>query len=306
MEKMTRADLQKQVMSTLEKRKPTYAEMLPSHVPVERFIKSAMLYVMRHPELLDCEPSSIINSVNNAAELGLDFTQAKGLAYIIKYGNQATFMPGYRGFIDLARRSGKVKFIDAQLVYQNDHFEYEFGENRKLVHRPPKLGEPRGDMIGGYAIARLDNDEIQFVVMNKEELNSIRGRSKSLGKGPWVTDAGEMYRKIPVRRLFKYLPCSPDLEKALELDNAVSGVVDDAAPSNKSRTDTLADMLTGDNTFVAAEDAEYEDIPADTAVEQSDNGAVVEPEQAKKTHKADKPKPDAVDMFDQKSIGETK
>lgn len=254
----------KALMQTLEKRKITYTEMLPTHVPVERFIKSAMLYVTRNPDLLNCDPVSIVNSVNNAAELGLDFTQAKGHAYIVKFGDQATFMPGYRGLIDLARRSGRVKFVDAQLVYENDHFEYEYGESRRLVHRPPKLGHARGEMIGAYAVARLDNDELQFVVMDKEELDRIRERSKAKNAGPWKTDEGEMYRKVPVRRLFKYLPCSPDLEKAIELDNHVSGVIEEITNDpGKSRTETLAEMLAGDAANMEAEEAEYTDIAQD-------------------------------------------
>jgi recombination protein RecT len=242
--------------ASLEERKAAFAEMLPSHVNVKRFIKSAMLYAMRSPEILDCDPKSIITSVNNAAELGLDFTQAKGHAYLVKFGNAATFMPGYRGLIELARRSGRVKYLDAQLVYQNDVFEYELGANRALIHKPPRLGQPRGEMIGAYAVAKLDNDELQFVVMNMEELNSIRARSKAKNAGPWQTDPGEMYRKIPVRRLFKYLPCSPDLEKAIEYDNQASGIVEEERPTTGGgRTDVLADLIG------AAAEAEFEEIP---------------------------------------------
>jgi len=192
--------------------------LLPSHVNGERFIKSAMLAAYKNPDILKCDKVSVMAAIYTGAELGLDFTEAKGHAYIVPFGSKATFIPGYRGLIDLARRSGAVNKIEAHVVYDNDEFEVEYGTASKIFHKPVIDGGPQGKVIGAYAVAWMKTGETQCEFMNLEELNKIRNKSKSKS-GPWATDTGEMYRKTVVRRLFKYLPSSPDMEKALEKDN---------------------------------------------------------------------------------------
>lgn len=258
----------------IKQRRPEIKELLPSHVNVDRYLKSAMLAVARNPDLLNCTPISIVTTIINGAELGLDFTPAKGHAYIVPFIKTATFMPGYRGFIELARRSGRVKIIDAQLVFENDVFDFGFGEKRFLIHKPAWPGD-RGKMIGAYAMARLDNDELIFTVMNMQELDAIRDRSKAKSCGPWKTDAEEMYRKVPIRRLFKYLPCSPDDEekiaKLMQYDHDIFGTEDKGLEPGKGRTDALAEMI-GAGMAPATDDADFEDVPADDTGDLSTEG----------------------------------
>lgn len=246
------------IAEMLEEKRVSIGQLLPAHVDINRFIKSALLAVSRNPQLMKCTKQSIITSIINAAELGLDFTPAKGHAYIVTFGNEATFMPGYRGFIDLARRSGVVRNIEAHVVYENDEFDYQLGSEPKLFHRPT-LKKDKGKPIGAYAIAFMPGDFHQAEFMDIESLNGIKARSKSKvnGKpiGPWLTDESEMQRKTVVRRLFKYLPCSPDLEKAIEADNKVTGIdiIDDS--DSRSRTEQLADLISP-----KAEDAEFQEV----------------------------------------------
>jgi len=226
----------------LESRKTDIAALLPTHVPVERFIKSALLAVARDNKLKNCTPLSVFTAVVNAAELGLDFTPAKGHAYLIPYGNTATFMPGYRGFIDLALRSGKVNQIWSYLVHENDEFSLVYGTNPTITHIPKVKGD-RGKIIGAYAVARFPDGSIQFEYMDLTQLEKIRSVSKANNIGPWVSNTDEMQRKTTVRRLFKYIPSSPDIDKALEYDNAAVGIEDVEIDSNTSRTAQLAEII---------------------------------------------------------------
>lgn len=177
----------------------------------------------RQPELLNCTPASLFQSLMMAGQLGLEPDGVLGSAYLIPYGTNCTLIPGYRGLIDLARRSGQIKSIEAHLVRQGDKFECAFGLDPQLSHTPAFPGDEaylkNENIIGAYAVAKLVDGGEQFEVMSRAEIDAIRNRSKASKSGPWVTDFGEMARKTVVRRLFKYLPVSVEMASALELDN---------------------------------------------------------------------------------------
>ncbi len=217
----------------LEKRKDMLAQILPRHIRPERLIKVALMAINRQPALLDCTPASLFQALMLAGQLGLEPDGVLGSAYLIPYGKQATLIPGYRGLIDLARRSGQIKSIEAHLIRKNDKFECAFGLSPVLTHSPVFPGDQEylknEHIIGAYAVAKLVDGGEQFEVMSRAEIDAIRGRSKASGSGPWVTDYGEMARKTVVRRLVKYLPISVELSTALEADNRADtgvGIID--------------------------------------------------------------------------------
>lgn len=233
------------IQTLLEQRRVDIQQMLPSHIDVNRFIKSALLAVARNQKLKQCTPVSLFTAVVNAAELGLDFTPAKGHAYLVPYANEATFMPGYRGLCELAIRGGKVAQIWAYIVYEKDEFSVVYG-TYPVINHVPKLTGDKGKTIGAYAVAKFHDGTVQFEFMDYDQIMAIKKRSKAANNGPWVTDEGEMIRKTTIRRLFKYIPSSPDLERAIELDNDAVGVMVDADVENEpgiSRTSRLANMI---------------------------------------------------------------
>lgn len=206
----------------LELRKSTLSRVLPKHMTPERLIKVAMLAYSKTPKLRECSLESVGQAVMQAAELGLEPGGVLGHAYLVPYGNTCTLIPGYRGLIELARRSGEIESIEAHVVYANDKFTLKFGLDPVLEHEPNLDSEP-GGLRFVYAIAKLKDGGKQLEVMTKAQVDAIRKRSKSGNNGPWVTDYEEMARKTVVRRLVKYLPLSTEraetLAKALELDN---------------------------------------------------------------------------------------
>lgn len=208
----------------LEKRKDTFAKVLPRHMNPDRLIKVAMLAISRQPLLLQCTPMSLIQSMMAAAQLGLEPDGVLGSAYLVPYRNnktgqyEAQLIPGYRGLIDLARRSGQINRIEAHVVKEKDEFDFSFGLEMRLRHRP-HFPDDAGAIIGVYALAELKDGSIQVEVMSKADIDTIKTRSKAKDHGPWVTDYAEMARKTVVRRLIKYLPLSVELANAVELDN---------------------------------------------------------------------------------------
>lgn len=212
-------------------------KMIPhkSGIKAERLISQAVLAGMKNPAIVSCEPKSIVQSVMQAAELGLDLSGPLGTAYLVPYGKSCTLLIGYRGLVELAHRSGRVKSIEARLIYENDDIEVEFGTNARITHRPA-VGS-RGRIVGAYAVAHLVNGGTQFEVMDFDEIEQVRKGSRAGNSGPWKDHWDEMARKTVTRRLCKYLPMTPEVRYATQIDEAEP--VDDVAPARRSAVDSL-------------------------------------------------------------------
>lgn len=194
---------------------------LPRHMTPERMARIATTEMRKIPKLAECNPMSFLGAVIQCSQLGLEPGGSLGHVYLIPFGKEVQVIVGYRGMIDLARRSGQIISIDARAVYEGDQFDCNLGLDAKLVHTPDWNNPNRADpakLRFVYAVAKLKDGGIQFDVMSKVEVDAIRKRSKSSGSGPWVTDYAAMALKTVVRRLFKYLPVSIELQHAVGID----------------------------------------------------------------------------------------
>lgn len=221
---MERNNAIKTLKTMLEGQKESIAAVLPRHMTPDRLLKVAMVAVGKTPLLLQCSPLSILRCVMTAAELGIDPSGALGEGYMIPFKNKrglydAQLIPGYRGLLKLARNSGELSTIDTHVIHEKDTYEIEFGLEPVLKHKPCLDGDP-GKPIIVYAIARFKDGAYQYGVMTTAEVESVRARSRSKNDGPWVTDWEEMAKKTMLKRLSKLLPLSPELARAVSLDNA--------------------------------------------------------------------------------------
>jgi recombination protein RecT len=210
-----------------DKIKKRIGSALPKHIDPNRMMSVLKFELNQNPALNRCTPQSIITAFIQSSRLGLEPGNALGQSYLIPYGNRCQFIIGYKGMIDLARRSGQLISISAHVVFENDLFEFEFGLNEKLKHIPAR--DDRGKFVCAYAYAKLSNtfdnsgrDSYQFDVMFQNEIEEIRmkspnGRNKT---SPWETHYQEMAKKTVIRRLFKYLPISVEAQRAAVVDEA--------------------------------------------------------------------------------------
>lgn len=201
----------------LERSKPKFQDVIPKHLSADRLVRVAIAACSRTPKLLECTPMSVLNSVMQSAQLGLEAGGPLGDAYLVPYGRDCQLIVGYRGLINLARRSGQIASIEAHVVHQQDRFVCRYGLEPVLEHEP-HWGEEPGPMVAVYAVAKLKDGGTQAEVMTKAQIEAIRTRSRAQNGGPWTTDYDEMARKTVVRRLCKYLPLSVELATALDLD----------------------------------------------------------------------------------------
>ena len=215
-----------QIQDLLVRSKEGLQQALPKHMTAERMIRVAVTAIQKVPKLLECDARSLIGAIVEASQLGLEPDGILGHAYLVPYtlkkgtAQEKTIcqlIVGYKGLIDLTRRTGTIKTIEAHVVYEKDEFDYEFGLEPKLKHKPSRLGDP-GKVLFAYAVGHMNSGGVQFEVMNVREIEAIRARSRAARSGPWVTDWEAMAKKTVLRRLAKLLPVSVEAQRAIALD----------------------------------------------------------------------------------------
>ena len=211
---VTRDDAIAQIVT---RHRETLAASLPSGMNAERFGRRLLTASSVNPALMNCDPRSFLAAGVTAAQLGLEPNDPRGLAYLIPFGNKVQLIIGYRGMIDLARRSGQVGAINAFPVYEGDEFRYSLGLEPELYHVPDPDGEEDpAHLTHVYATAKVNGDP-QFVVLTRRQVERARAQSKTGDRkdSPWSTHYVEMAQKTAIRRLCRYLPQTVELAVAL-------------------------------------------------------------------------------------------
>ncbi len=233
------------VKALFDKMRGRFAEILPKHMTPDRLIKTALIAINKMPKLLKCTQTSLAQAMMTAGELGLDVSGTLGSAYLVPFDNnkkgvtECQLIVGYRGLIELARRSGNISTIEAHIVHERDKFSVRLGTDSGIEHVPEWNGD-RGAAVAAYAVAKLADGGIQFDVMTVADIEKVRSKSRGKNLAPWVENWNEMAKKTVVRRLSKYLPLSVEMEKAMAIDVESEEILRDAEiltpelPSSKS------------------------------------------------------------------------
>lgn len=211
----------------LEKAMPKLQEVAPKYLKVERITRILLAAISRNPKLLECSRESVLTFCMQCAATGLEPIGAGG-AWPVPYRNKngkidMQFIPDYRGLVNCAKRAGCITDAYAEVVRDNDEFEYSLGLDPQLTHKPAR-GD-RGRIQSAYCVFRLPDGTRRFVVMDKDEIEGIRKRSRASDNGPWITDESEMAKKTVIRRAMKpFAGMSPELDAAIDADNATTGL----------------------------------------------------------------------------------
>jgi len=253
-----------QIAYLLKQKSGEIAKMLPKHLNADRLLKVAQIAATTTPALLKCDVASLVSAIGQCAQMGLEPNTVLGHAYLVPFNtkrkdangnerwvNSVQVIVGYKGLIDLARRSGQIVSIAAHEVCENDAFECAYGLNEVLTHKPAM--HDRGEVVAFYAVAHLKDGGHAFEVMSVEQVREIMEATQSKGKyGPWKDHFVEMGRKTAIRRLAKYLPLSIEFQTAAALD--------DMATAGK---DQRLEEQTIDGTFTLVPDAQEFGAEAD-------------------------------------------
>ena len=231
-----------------------FKELVPQHLSSDRLLRCMAQAIYKTPNLADCNPTTLLGAMMACASFGLEPNTPMGHCYLIPFEktkwNGATrkrevlatdvnLIIGYRGYIDLARRSGTLVSIHADVVYEGDEFSFEYGSNMHLRHVP--VGDRDGrEAKWTYAHVKLTDGEA-FEVLPYEEVMRIREssqafqfalaaktaadkddksawRMKTYTETPWVKHEHEMAAKTMVRRVSKWIPMSIEFSNAVQID----------------------------------------------------------------------------------------
>jgi recombination protein RecT len=208
--------------SLLLQQKDAIAASLPAHLSGERMAQLMLTECRKNPALLDVSQASLVSAMLQCAQIGLE-PGPQAHVYLVPYRNkgqlECQLQVGYRGLLELIGRTGRYHSPDVRAVFDGDVFEYEFGLNEKLIHRPTGKSRQPNKLTHVYIVLRpKDGGPATFDVMTREEVDAIRSRSRAGGSGPWVTDYVSMAMKTVVRRKAKYVPMSVELQQAVTLD----------------------------------------------------------------------------------------
>lgn len=200
----------------------------PQHV--ETIARCALTCIQKNPTLLDCQPRSLMGAVMQAAQLGLEPDDVRGLAYLVPFRDhgvlKAQLIPGYRGLQFLAMQSPDVEDIYVVMVHENDDFLYEQGSDPCIRHSPAVKGD-RGAVIGAYYMIVFASGRRRFDFVSADELEKIKAkalankRDKESPTLPWNEWEEEMQRKTVMRRACKTLPQNSRLARATAVAEAI-------------------------------------------------------------------------------------
>lgn len=208
-----------------------FAMAAPKGVEAAQLVRDALTALRQTPKLAECTPQSVLGSLMTCAQLGLR-PGVLGHAYLLPFwdkrqgGQVAQLVVGYQGLVELAHRSGKIQSLIARTVFENDHFDVDYGLEDKLVHKP-YMGGDKGQPIAYYAVAKFTTGGHAFFVMSHPEMLEYRDKhAKARNRngqvfGPWADNFEAMAHKTCVRQLSKWMPKSTELATAISADETV-------------------------------------------------------------------------------------
>lgn len=240
----------------LKAKESQFQAALPAHIPAERFMRVVLTAVQNNPALQRADRASFFTSAIKAAQDGLLPDGREGALVIYRskdrddngrevWVDKVQWMPMIAGLRKKVRNSGEIATWDAQVVYANDFFEYELGDDPFIKHKPALTGEP-GPVVAAYSVATLKSGEKSREVMTRAQLEKVRSVSKSKDRGPWVDWFDEMCRKSVARRHSKVLPMSTDLDDLIRRDDDLydmAGAREEAKSLTGGRPQSIAGRL---------------------------------------------------------------
>lgn len=197
-----------------------FKAVLPPHITPERFVRIVMTAVQGNPDLLNANRNSLFGACMKAAHDGLlpDGREAALVPFRSGGELQVQYMPMVWGIVKKVRNSGELANIDAQVVYENDEFDYYVDETGEHLKWRPLFDGDRGERWLTFAIARTKDGSFYIEVMSEKQVLDVKNASRAKN-GPWSGPfEDEMWRKTAIRRLSKRLPMSTDVDEVLRRD----------------------------------------------------------------------------------------
>jgi recombination protein RecT len=207
---------------------------MPKGREATQLVRDAMTCLRTIKNLDKCDPESFLGSLMTCAQLDLRPGVASlGHAWPLPYWDnaqrrhRAQLIVGYKGYIELGYRSGKLAGIASRVVYEGEEFDIEYHEDGdRLIHKPSYRGL-RGEPVCFYSVARVVGGGYSLTEpMSVEEMQQHRDRHAPRDRngkivGPWIDHFLPMGKKTMILRNFALLPKSAEMLTAMQADNGI-------------------------------------------------------------------------------------
>lgn len=245
-----------EILDSKEFRERLSAVMLEPR-KLERFLAITKTELRNNPKVANCEIKSLCGAIVQTGQFGLELGGMQGHAYLTERSGRCQLIIGYKGMISLGFRSDKLLTLEVQKVCKNDYFKRRHGDNKGLEHEPNDK-EDRGEIIGYYAYAHLVNHDKAFEYMSMDEIEKLKKEAHVVmtPNSPWVKFEEAMCKKTVVRQLFKFQSLSPELDKAIGLDEMA-----DAGVQSEALSKIGADFVKNDENMTEATSKIPETLP---------------------------------------------
>ncbi|WP_195264074.1 recombinase RecT [Clostridium sp. 1001275B_160808_H3] len=198
--------------------KKRFEEVLCERAP--QYMSSIVNLVNSDTNLKKCEPMSVVASCMVAATMDLPVDKNLGYAWVVPYGTKAQFQIGYKGYIQLALRTGQYKAINVVEIREGELISWNpLSEEVEIDFTKRKSNK----VIGYAGYFKLLNGFEKTVYWSKEEAESHAkkfSKTYSFKNGVWQTDFDSMAKKTVLRNLLsKWGILSIEMQKAYSADN---------------------------------------------------------------------------------------
>ena len=227
-----------------ENQRPELSKLLPRGMSPDRLFRMALTECVKNPKLLECTAESWALAIQTCAAQGLYPDSGLGYMYLIPSNNskkdarggwqkvmEVRAQRGYQGDIALARKSGELADIYAEVVHAKDQYKVTKGLNRNIEHVPYDGDDDPGALRACYAVAKLRSGEIAWVTLTKRDVERHKKSAQGTDRedSPWRAHEDAMWKKTAVRELFKWLPKAS--EEAERIAAEISGAAEAPEPA---------------------------------------------------------------------------
>lgn len=205
----------------MQKHKSQLELALPKHLNADRMVRLSLTAFSQNPTLQQCDPKSIFGSIIVASQLGLEIG-VNGQGYLVPYKGKCTFVPGWKGLVDLANRGGRCT-VWTGAVYEGDEFDYMLGDSPYCKHKP--CGEfEESKLTHVYAIGRVKDSEMPVIEVwpvKKVHAHFKKTVVPTLQPNHYSKKHFEAYaKKVALLQVLKYMPQSIEMSNAVDVSYA--------------------------------------------------------------------------------------
>lgn len=221
---------------------------------VDRFVRVCLNAVQANPAVLSADRKSLLLASMRAAQdrllpdgreavFNIYKTKVKQSGGRDEWIEQVQYLPMVGGLVKKLYESGQATFVDAVAVYEKDEFDYQRGDEPRIIHRPYSGDEDPGKVTAAYVVVKLKNGEVKREVMFRRDIEKVRESSKAKDGPGWTTWYDQFSIKSVIKRAYKQVPHSYELDRAIAADNAAIGIEDatEIAPETGRDLEALVD-----------------------------------------------------------------